>query len=71
MKMEIDQLETPCVLVDIGIAEANIDKFHAYCDVLASNPGRILKHTNCHVLPIDRSRSAGLALPARKSARLR
>ena len=27
MRMEIDQLETPCVLVDIGIAEANIDKF--------------------------------------------
>ncbi len=29
MSMEIDQLETPCVLVDIGKAEANIDWSHS------------------------------------------
>ena len=48
MRMEIDQLETPCVLVDIGIAEANIDKFQAYCDVhgIKSRP-----HIKTHKLP--------------------
>ena len=48
MRMGIDQLETPCVLVDIGIAEANIDKFQAYCDVhgIKSRP-----HIKTHKLP--------------------
>ena len=48
MRTEIDQLETPCVIVDIGIAEANIDKFQAYCDAhgIKSRP-----HIKTHKLP--------------------
>lgn len=58
MGPEIENLETPCVLVDIDIAETNIDKFQAYCDSkgIKSRP-----HIKTHKLPVlaHRQISAG------------
>ncbi len=49
------ELETPCVLVDFDIAEANIDRFQAYCDKvnLKSRP-----HIKTHKLPKLAARQA-------------
>ena len=43
------QRETPCVLVDFDVAEANIDKFATYCKSkgIASRP-----HIKTHKLPV-------------------
>lgn len=49
MVSEIENLETPCVLVDIDIAETNIDKFQAYCD---DNDIKSRPHIKTHKLPV-------------------
>ena len=41
-------LDTPCVLVDLDIAEANIRKYQAHCD---SNGLRLRPHIKTHKLP--------------------
>ncbi|WP_434050726.1 MAG: D-TA family PLP-dependent enzyme [Roseibium sp.] len=41
-------LDTPCVLVDMDIAEANIRKYQAHCD---SNGLRLRPHIKTHKLP--------------------
>ena len=44
----LDAIDTPAVLIDLDIAEANIDRFEAYCAAhgLASRP-----HIKTHKLP--------------------
>ncbi|WP_299473086.1 alanine racemase [uncultured Roseibium sp.] len=41
-------LDTPCVLVDLDVAEANIRKYQAYCD---SNALKLRPHIKTHKLP--------------------
>jgi len=55
MTKTIDELETPCVLVDFDIAEANIDRFQSYCDEvdLKSRP-----HIKTHKIPKLAARQA-------------
>lgn len=42
------EIETPAVLVDLNVAEANIDRFQAYCD---SHGLRLRPHIKTHKLP--------------------
>ena len=47
--MSLDDIDTPAVLVDLAVAEANIDRFQAYCGVhgFANRP-----HIKTHKLPV-------------------
>lgn len=47
--MIFPELETPSVLVDLDIAEANIDRFQAYCD---SHGLGLRPHIKTHKLPV-------------------
>ncbi len=46
--MSLDDIDTPAVLIDLAVAEANIDRFQAYCGVhgFANRP-----HIKTHKLP--------------------
>lgn len=43
------EIDTPAVLVDLNIAEANIDRFQAYCD---ANGLKLRPHIKTHKLPL-------------------
>ena len=47
--MSFDDIDTPAVLIDLAVAEANIDRFQAYCGVhgFANRP-----HIKTHKLPV-------------------
>ncbi|MBL6946320.1 MAG: D-TA family PLP-dependent enzyme [Rhodospirillales bacterium] len=55
MSTDVRSLETPCVLVNFDIAEANIDRFQAYCNEhgITSRP-----HIKTHKLPVIAKRQA-------------
>lgn len=44
-----EELETPAVLVDLDVAEANIDRFQAYCD---EHGLKLRPHIKTHKLPM-------------------
>ena len=47
--MNLTAIDTPAVLVDLDIAEANIDRFQAYCD---SHGLKLRPHIKTHKLPM-------------------
>lgn len=66
MTFHIDTLETPCVLVDFDIAEANIDRFQAYCDAhnIKSRP-----HIKTHKIPalaLRQEQAGGVGITCQK-----